>query len=439
VFLKYGWKRVLNMEPASRNTEVVTSKKNPLFYGWVIVATCTLFMAVQWGIQYSFSIFFKPLTIEFGWSRAATAGVYSLYMIAAGVSSIPLGWLADKFGPAKLAALSGFLIGLGLILASMVTELWQLYLTFGLIVGIGAGGTFAIGTGVITRWFVKRRGLALGIASSGVGVGILVMSPLAERLIANHGWSTAYLIIGIGALVILISSALLLRRDPEVMGLKPFGVDTISTESTSSGKTTTGSANAKNGISLSKALHSNTLWIMIFVFFSFNVSVQLVMVHLANYATDQGISPLAAALVISFIGIGSAVGRLVMGTVSDRIGSNNSLIICCAGLTVSLVWLIFAGNLWMLYIFAFLFSFAYGGEIPQMTLMVSKYFGITSVTALVGAVSAATRFGGALGSWLGGQIFDMTQSYAIAFVISAATGLLVLLISIRLKKIKTLV
>lgn len=412
-------------------------KRNRFFYGWIIVASCTLIMAVQWGIQYSFSIFFKPLTTDFGWTRAATAGVYSAYMISAGISSIPLGWLADRFGPVKIASASGLMMGLGLILASHVTDLLHLYLTFGILTGIGAGGTFAIGMGVVTRWFVKQRGFALGIVTAGIGLGTFLMSPLVERLITIYGWSQAYFIIGLGSLIILVGGSLLLRRDPESVGLLPYGVEQVSDAKQTS--TDAPDTVQNTGADISQALRSSPLWMIMFLVFTFNTALQLVMVHLANYTTDQGFSPLTAAIIISVIGAGSSLGRIGMGAVSDRIGSSNSLIICCLGVTSGLFWLMLSKELWMLYVFAVFFSFAYGGEIPQIPLTVSRFFGLKSVIALIGITSTTARLGGALGSWMGGKVFDMRHSYILAFIIAAGCGFLALLTALILKRVKTLV
>jgi MFS family permease len=426
----------MNSTRNSTGTDV-SVKQNRFFYGWIIVASCTLIMAVQWGIQYSFSIFFKPLATDFGWTRAATAGVYSAYMISAGVSSIPLGWLADRFGPVKIASASGLMMGLGLILASRITDLWHLYLTFGILTGIGAGGTFAIGMGVVTRWFVKRRGFALGIVTAGIGLGTFLMSPLVERLITAYGWSQAYFIIGVGSLIILGGSSLLLRRDPESVGLLPYGVEKVTDNKQNNNVAVVDVQDV--GTSISNALRSSPLWMMMFLVFAFNCALQMVMVHLANYTTDQGFSPLSAAIIISVIGAGSSLGRIGMGTVSDRIGSGNSLIICCLGVTSGLVWLMFSKELWMLYVFAIFFSFAYGGEVPQIPLTVARFFGLKSVTALVGITSATARLGGALGSWIGGEVFDIRHSYILAFIIAAVCGFLALLTALMLKRIKTLV
>ena len=418
------------------NDGKATTIQSTFFYGWVIVALCTISLAVQAGIVYSFGIFFKPLAADFGLSRAATSGVYSLNMISNGVFAILTGWLTDRFGPAKIAVLCSFAIGLGLVLTSQVNALWQLYLTYGLIVGIGLSGGFSIGTGTTARWFVKRRGLALGIVSSGVGLGTLTILPIAERLIAAFGWSTAYFILGIAALVVLIPSALLLRRDPEAMGCRAYGVEILLLESDTDHKDRTRHTSSEAGITLLTAARTRPLWVLISIYFLFSISLQMIMVHLVNYATDIGIATLVAATLLSVVGISSIAGRLIMGAASDRIGSNNALLICCVVLVTSLLWLIFARELWMFYLFAIVFGFAYGGEVPQIPALISQFFGLRAVAALVGTVFLGMAIGGSLGSWIGGQVFDVTHSYQIAFVIAAIAGLFAVVITLILKKVK---
>jgi MFS family permease len=402
----------------------------------VIVAACTVIQVMQYGIQYSFGVFFKPLASDFGWSRAATSGAYSVLMISAGASAIPLGWLADRFGPARVMAVCSLIMALAVVLSSQVTALWQLYLTFGVMLGIGIGGTMAITGGVTARWFFKRRGLALGIVSSGIGLGTLIAPPIAERLINIYGWSTAYVIIGISTGVITIGGSLLLRRRPEDMGQRPYGAEAVPKPSGLSPRPAR-STGTRLELSLQKAVRTRPLLMLALLFFFVNICVQVVMVHLVNYATDLGIDPLAASTLVSVIGIGGVAGRLLMGGISDRIGSHNALIITCALLLCSLVWLIFSSQMWMLYLFALVFGFAYGGEVPQMTLLIGQFFGLQAVMALTGATSAATRAGGALGSWAGGEVFDLTRSYLVAFASVAAIGALALITSVLLKRVRS--
>ena len=166
--------------------------------------------------------------------------------------------------------------------------------------------------------------------------------------------------------------------------------------------------------------------------FVFNLHV--IMVHLVNYATDIGISPLVAATFISTIGVVSIAGRIVIGIGSDRFGSNNALLLCCALLSISLIWLIFTKTLWAFYLFAIVFGFAYGGEIPLIPMFIGQFFGTRSMAALVGLLLFVSNIGGALGPWVGGKVFDMTLSYQLAFVITAVVGLVSLVMAFVLKR-----
>ncbi len=186
-----------------------------LHYGWIIVAVCALMMGITYGLMYSYSVFFKPLAEYFNWDRATVSGVYSASLIFRGAVSIFVGWLADRFGAAKLMAFCGLMIGLGLILSSLVTEVWHLYLTYAVVEAIGLSGTFGIATAVTSRWFTRNRGLALGIISSGSGIGTLLIVPGSERLINATGWSTAFLITGVVSGLIMFFTAFLLKPAPQ--------------------------------------------------------------------------------------------------------------------------------------------------------------------------------------------------------------------------------
>ena len=379
------------------------------------------------GIMYSYGVFFKHLIADFGWSRAATSGVYSLFMLTTGGFAIVMGWLVDRFGPARVMMFGGFVAGLGLVLTSRINALWQMYVTYGLVVGIGLSVHYTTSMATTARWFIKRRGLTLGIVTSGVGLGTLLLIPAAERLIAAFGWSTAYFVLGVASWVVMIPGALFLRRPPGDIPRRSSG---------GNGPDMPPVVTSEAGVSMKVAARHRPLWMLFAIFFLFNFCLQVVMVHLVNYATDIGITSLIAATFISIIGVGSFVGRLLMGTASDRIGGNNALLICCTILTAALVFFIFAGELWTFYLFAIVFGFAYGGEVPQMPVLLGRFFGLRAVATLVGTVVFGATVGGALGAWAAGQIFDMTQSYQMAFIIAAVASLAAVLITLMLKKAK---
>jgi MFS family permease len=401
-----------------QNESISEAPRSKFFYGWVIVAVCTLMMAVTYGLIYSYSVFFKPLAEHFSWDRSTVSLVYSASLVIRGAFSIGVGWLADKYGPVKITVFCGFMIGLGLVLTSRVTELWQLFATYAVVEAIGLSGTFGIATAVTSRWFTKNRGLALGIVSSGVGVGTLLIVPGAERLIKFFDWSEAYVIFGVASGVLMIATSFLLKPAPKQAATNP-GVQT---------------SKPQIEVSLGKAIRSPKMVMLILVFGFIFFCNQMIIVHLYNYATDIGIDPLVAAGLVVTIGILSIAGRLTMGVGADKLGIYNTLIICCVLLVVSFICLIYANALWSLYIFAVVFGFAYGGEVPQIPLFLGKFFGTKAMAALMGVILFVSNFGGALGPWVAGKIFDLDNSYQWAFILGIGVGVCALVVAFILKR-----
>ena len=194
------------------------SRQPKIFYGYIVVAVAFLIMMIMWGTSYSFGVFFKPLLAEFGWTRAMTSGAYSLCMLLTGLLSIGTGRLTDRFGPRVVVTGCGLFLGLGCLLVSQVSALWQLYLFYGVMIGAGLSGAVVPMVATVARWFVKRRGMMTGITISGLGMGTLVMPPITNWLISTYGWRTSYIIIGITALVLVTSAAQFMKRDPAQIG-----------------------------------------------------------------------------------------------------------------------------------------------------------------------------------------------------------------------------
>jgi len=237
----------------------------------------------------------------------------------------------------------------------------------------------------------------------------------------------------------MIPAALFLRRGPGEKPRQAYGMNEPVPPPANSDEKGTRPATLETGLTMQAATRHKPLWMLFFAYFLFNFCLQMVMVHLVNYATDIGIASLIAATFISIIGMGSILGRLIMGTASDRIGSNNALLICCVILMTTLVFLIFTKEVWMFYLFAIVFGFAYGGEVPQMPALVGRFFGLRAVAALVGVVVFGATIGGAIGAWVGGQVFDVTHSYQGAFIIAAIVSLSAVIITLMLKKTKAVI
>ncbi|MBA7680664.1 hypothetical protein ES703_88985 [subsurface metagenome] len=208
----------------------VLKLKDRLFYGWVVVIACLIIATVIYGINYSFGVFLKPLESEFGLTRGAISGVFSVYMLFGCVFGILGGWALDRYGPRVVALFMGLFTGLSLLLTSQANAPWQLFITYGLLLPLGTGATYMVIMATTSRWFDKKRGLALGIASSGAGLGTLLMAPFATYLIANVGWRVAYIIVGLITWLVLIPLSRLLKKDPAEIGALPDGIKSVSSE-----------------------------------------------------------------------------------------------------------------------------------------------------------------------------------------------------------------
>jgi predicted MFS family arabinose efflux permease len=269
---------------------------------------------------------------------------------------------------------------------------------------------------------MKNRGLALGIVSMGSGVGTLFLVPGNERLISAFGWSSAFIILGCAAGILMMAVALLLRPAPQAApasdNLKTSGINSA----------------ARQDPTVWQAVKDVRLLLLMGAFLMFFFSIQIIMVHLVNYATDLGIAPLIAATFVSVISLASIGGRFFMGVSAGRIDIHYTLLLTRILLIVAFICLLFTRSVWSFYLFAVVFGVPYGGEIPQIPLFIGNYFGTRSMATLVGISSFVMNVGGALGSWAAGKIFDSTRSYNGAFLAGLATASVSLILIVLLKK-----
>lgn len=384
------------------------NKKPHFFYGYVIVAAS---FAIQWvcvGAMFTYGIFFKPLLNEFGWSRATISGASSITMLFVGLMGIVSGRLNDRFGPRVIMVVSGLFLGGGYLLMSLLQAPWQLYLFYGVIIGTGMASHDIVTLSTVARWFLRRRGMMTGIVKMGTGAGQLMVPLIATVLLAAYGWRTSYLLIGAAALILFVLISLLFRRNPQQMGLLPYGAEsTMSVPSDS----------AEQGLSLREVIRTRQFWLISLAYFSVIYCLLTIIVHIVPHATDIGISPTRAAGVLSTIGGVSMVGRFTMGTASDRIGSKRVWIICFIILIASFLWLQITRELWMFYLFAVVYGFAHGGFFVLVSPMAAELFGTRAHGVIFGIIYFAGTFGGSLGPVLAGYIFDITQSYQTVFLV----------------------
>lgn len=373
------------------------------------------------GTRYSFGVFLKSLEGEFGISRGATSGIFSVYMLLCSLLAIIGGWALDKYGPRKIAFLMGSFTGLSLVLTSQTNSVWQLFITYGLLLSLGTGPIYTVVNSTTSRWFDKKRGFAVGITSSGGGLGVIVLAPFATYLISIFGWRIAFVSLGLIAWIIMASMSLLLRKDPSDLGLSPDGVKSEPLQTASQTKESLAQPIA---YSVVQAFRTSQFWLLGFTWIFLSLCLHLIFVHAVPHAVDMGISPMDASVMLSLMGAANIPGRLVVGKVSDTIGRKTLGVACILAQSAALLWLMWAHELWMLYIFAIAYGFLWGGSGTIITSLIGDVFGMRSLGAIMGVMTAGWALGAAVGPAMGGYIFDMSGNYFAAFATAAAAALI---------------
>jgi MFS family permease len=377
-------------------------------YGWVIVAAGALMTCVAVGTMFSLAVFLQPMADETGWSRASISSGMTLNFLAMGVAGFIWGTLSDRYG-ARIVVLAGaILLGLGQVLASLATSPLAFELTYGLLVGFATGAFFAPMIATVSNWFETNRSLAVSLVSAGMGVAPMTISPFARWLIESYGWRSAMLTIGIGAWILLIPAALLIRRPPAATSADAAG-----------------SAAMANGSSLTaaQALRSPEFIILALTFSFCCAAHSGPIFHMVSYAISCGVPAMYAVSVYSVEGLAGLGGRLLFGVAADRLGVKRVLV---AGLLTQAVVIgsyAFINRLGEFYTLAVIFGTVYGGVMPLYATLAREYFGPRIMGTVFGAATLVSSIGMASGPLIGGWIFDAYGTYAWLFIGSAAVGL----------------
>ncbi|MFH1488161.1 MAG: MFS transporter [Pseudomonadota bacterium] len=399
-------------------------KRPRIYYGYTVVFACFVIMAMTFGLHYSFGIFFKPLLKEFGWSRAATSAAYSATTLISGFMGIMAGRLSDFFGPKIVGVLTGVFLGAGFLLLSQTRNLWHLYLFYGVVMAAGVGGCWPGLMPAVAKWFTARRGLMTGIVASGIGFGTIVIPPLAERLISIYDWRTAYIVIGVITLVTVIGIAQFLKAEP------PGRIEKKHPEKGAKGEE---ADPGPDGLEFRTAIRNGQFWLLGFTYFCYGYTLHTIMVHIAPYVQDLGLSSAEAARIYTLIGATSILSRIITGGASDRFGIKPSLLTGLLFMIISMVWIQFAGSRWMFYLFGMLFGIAYGGVMSMQAVATAKLFGLQSLGVILGTITFMYTLGGSISPVLSGYIFDLAGNYKAAFFAASLIACLSFLLALLLK------
>jgi sugar phosphate permease len=404
------------------------ARRLPFYYGWIVVGVAFVTMAICVNARTAFSLLFPPILDEFGWERGVTAGAFSFGFIVSGVLSPLLGRFMDRYGPRIVMEIGVAATAAGLLLATLASEPWHVYVTLGMLVG--AGSTFTGYTGqalFLPHWFVRGRGLAMSIAFAGVGFGSIVLLPAVQTFVERSGWRAGCALLGVLALVVLVPLNLLLRRRPEEIGLAPDGDADTPAAAQARRVNVVDAEWAAVDWTLPRAMRTARFWWIAVAYFAALFSWYAVQVHQTKYLIETGFSARDAAWALGAVSLAGVPGQIALGWLSDRIGRE-------------VVWAI--GSLGFCITFLALLALpAYPG-LPLLYVMVIAQgaigYGLTSVIGAIpaeifegvhygpifGTLMLSALAGGAAGPWFMGFVHDRTGSYAMAFWVAIGCSLL---------------
>jgi MFS family permease len=404
----------------SRSTERV-SVVSQSYHRWIVVSISFVNIAAAYGLNLSFSIFFVAILKEFGWSRASIAGAFSLSALLLGVSSWFGGRLIDRFGSRNILMGGVIILSFSTIASGWIQEVWHLYALFGILAAIGTSGLGWVPHSVLlSNWFVHNRGTMVGIAFSGMGIGILIIGPVSQFLISWYGWRIAYMLLGLMAFVLLLPLNSIVRNRPsEKEGhSKHYRPDpSIAVHGKIEGLRSEKGEGAD--YTLGRSMRTLPFWLLFFAWLLIPLGIFPVVIHQVAYVIDHGYSRILAAFIFGAVGFLSTVGRLLFGTLSDRIGREKAVtwsFICSIMGILILLFLPSLKSVFWLYLYAILFGVGFGARGPIITAMMADMYQGKHFGSIYGFANIGNGIGGALGPWLGGYLHDLTGSYKISFL-----------------------
>jgi MFS family permease len=389
-----------------------------LHYAWIVLgAACVLAIAAR-ADSAAFAVFVEPLVELFGWKRGDISFAYALAFLLGLPATIAMGWLGDRFGARPLMLFASVLISVGTVLMGTITELWQFYLYYALFVGSMGHAAFTVLLPVIlTRWFKRHMGLAIGAYWGALGAGPVLFAPLFSWLIETRGWQNAFTSIGVSLGVVLFLFSLLIRSRPVEKGLTALGEEDAEQRRSA--------AAAPPAMKLRELLRERPVWYLMGIHHLGCAGHAVILAHGVSMAHIAGVPMIEAAGVLSVIAGTSAFSRFAFSILTEKFGGRSCLTVAMLGQSTSILILLVATESWHFYAFAVVFGICYGGEMVGFPIINRQLFGANAPLGSIYSfqmVGAST--GMALGGWLGGMLFDATGTYTAAIIVAAAIGYL---------------
>jgi predicted MFS family arabinose efflux permease len=380
------------------------------FEGWTILVAAMAIVLVGSGVTFSLAIFLRPLEEQFGWTRSLISGIALVNWLIFGLGSFVWGAVSDRLGARRVVLVGATVLGAALLMSSQVTAAWQLYGAFGVVGAAGASAFYAPLSATITRWFQARRGLALGLLNCGMGLGILVVPPLARALITAVGWRATFAAFGVLTWAVALAVTPRLHDHPAARGAVPYGARAVP------------AAAGRPGAGSPGVLRHPAFWLIALVHFCCCAAHSGPIFHMATHAMDLGVAKMTAASILGVSGGTSLFGRIGGGLLADRIGAKRALVgmlvFQAAMLSLYLVTDTAGGMLPL----AMVFGMAYGGAMPLYALVARETFGERVIGAAFGGIFFISCVGMGLGAYAGGLIYDALGSYWTLYAASTLVG-----------------
>lgn len=388
-------------------------------YGWVIVFAGLIISLCMYGVIESFAIMFKPIAEQFSWDRGTVSVASMISWTSFGVSSLICGRLSDHFGSKWVIIVGGLFFVVGTFLMSQVQSLWQLYVYFGVVLAIGRSATGVPMVALVTKWFVKRQGLALAIAQS-QNVGSAVFAPLAVFLLAHNDWRWSYIWLGVITLIVLPLSMLMRDKKVESTGTQPTGF-------------TRGEVHATTpGMTLGEAMRTRAFWTLNLMVLGCCMCHSCILLHGFNHMTDVGVLESVAARVVMLMAVFGMIGKIVNGLLADRIGAKWAIALFLGLQAVMLPFFIEARQAPSLYSWAILFGLGFGGPMPVYAMLFREYFGTRAIGTILGAFFMVAAIGMGSGGMMGGFLHSEFGDYVVPFLTSTSTGTIAAILALTL-------
>jgi MFS family permease len=408
---------------------------NKIYWGWYVVAGSFFVLAINYGARYCFGVFLKPLSLEHDWSRSVISLAATIKMGVYSIGAIFIGRMLDRIAPRWIITCGALLAATGFFLTSLIHTPMGFYITYGLLVGLGASclGVVVCGSSV-GKWFFKKRGIALGIATMGISFGTILLTPLVGYVNQYLGWRAGLVVLGIITCLVgvLISQFLMRKTQPEDYGLLPDGDKILLTSQPSVPP-------AVIRISTRVIFEDGRFWTIAIGHGLIVMVIMSVFVHQVACAMDNGISSIAAATSLAVISITGFAGQFFFGWLSDRVRDpKHSYIIGILVLLIGTILLWQAHSVTRLYVSALVYGFGYGSMAPILPILVADRFGRHVLGSIYGLLTFFIGICGSIGPILGGIIYDKFGTYQHLWEINIAILSIVSMVMFTLKKGKSL-